>query len=473
MAVLESRSIDAAAGSVRWRLLGRRLPAPRAVLVALFTVFVIAFGGGGSPAARPEMVVEVGAALALAIWIFLPRCDAEPANRTLFLLLAAAVIALPVMQLIPLPPSLWQALPGREAESAALALVGAANTWMPWSISPPLTLAALLSLGPPLAAMVMASRLDWRGRRLVVATIAVMGLVSVAVGTLQLSAGPTDLVTFYADSFGRVFGFQANRNAEVDVLLIAMVAGMAIVAGRGRFALSSGPAGIAIALAFAAILLLGAVLTGSRTGIALIPVGVLFALVIALGAKAPARRILAVGAGVFVLLAIAAFVLKDNGAVARVITRFAQTEDFRAELWEDTAYAIGQYWPVGAGLGTIVPVLISVERLEVVDYTLPNRAHNEYLELALEGGIVGLVLLALAIACVAMLAWKSWRLRTAETRPLILFAVAALIVMALHSIVDYPLRSMALAHVAGVAAGLLSPLRRDGASTATERESPA
>jgi VIT1/CCC1 family predicted Fe2+/Mn2+ transporter len=56
------------------------------------------------------------------------------------------------------------------------------------------------------------------------------------------------------------------------------------------------------------------------------------------------------------------------------------------------------------------------------------------------------------------MAYKSWRLQPAR-RAQVLFAMGVLFVISLHSFVDYPLRSMALACLAGVAGGMLATLK--------------
>jgi VIT1/CCC1 family predicted Fe2+/Mn2+ transporter len=53
------------------------------------------------------------------------------------------------------------------------------------------------------------------------------------------------------------------------------------------------------------------------------------------------------------------------------------------------------------------------------------------------------------------MAYRSWQ-RQAKFRSQILFAAGVLIIITLHSLVDYPLRSMALACLAGVAGGMLA-----------------
>ena len=109
-------------------------------------------------------------------------------------------------------------------------------------------------------------------------------------------------------------------------------------------------------------------------------------------------------------------------------------------------------------------MFVAAERLEVVDSSYPNRAHNEFLELALEAGVPGLAVLA---GLVGFLAWRCVvRLRSPaspQDRGQLTFAAVTLVTLGLHSIVDYPLRSMALATFAGVATGfILVPARFRG-----------
>ena len=64
------------------------------------------------------------------------------------------------------------------------------------------------------------------------------------------------------------------------------------------------------------------------------------------------------------------------------------------------------------------------------------------------------VLLAVIAAVLLVAAWRSWRDRP-EERHLTVLGVVILLVPAVHSFVDYPLRSMALACLIGTGAGLL------------------
>jgi O-antigen ligase len=112
-------------------------------------------------------------------------------------------------------------------------------------------------------------------------------------------------------------------------------------------------------------------------------------------------------------------------------------------------------------MGGAANALIAAERLEILDPSVPNRVHNDYLEFALEGGILAVAVMLALAALLAAAAWRSWRERP-EYRQQTALGIAILVMVGLHSLVDYPLRSMALACLAGVGAGLLTaPSRRD------------
>jgi O-antigen ligase len=405
------------------------------------------FGGGGSPAPFPELVVQL---VAIACWmpLLLHWRPVDP----LLLVGIAAVAAIPTLQLIPLPPVLWQALPGRGSEVDALRLVGAANRWMPLSLSPPRTLASLMSLIPPLTAAVAVAQSTLTERQQLIRLLAVLSLIGGLVGGLQLLLGHNHALRFYAVThYGFATGFFANRNAAADQFLIGALACIYLAAPA--------PMSLAIHAALATFLVLMTVLTGSRAGIALLLVPILYALIFA-GQTTTRRRLVwgSIG-GALVALAIVGVALGGNAVIERSLVRFAMQGDLRTSLSVDTEFAIEQSWPAGTGLGTFTPVFVAGERLEAVGPSWPNRAHQDYLEYTLETGIAGPLLL---VATMLAIAWRVWRVARGaggwEQRDQVRFAVGGFAVLALHSLVDYPLRTMALATLAAFLIALIGRL---------------
>ena len=453
---------------------------PRHPLVAaLFIACAVVLGGGGSPNPGTEVVLQLAFVVAGLAWLWVPGQEGPvPVTRSRsFWLICGFVLALPLLQLVPLPPSVWTGLAGNEDRAAALALVGREHTWQPLSHSPPRTLAALLAMIPALFAFFATASLDARGRVWVVGAIAVMALVSALLGAVQVSLGPVSGPYLYAHNSPNLTGFQANRNATADLLLIGIAATAAMLmpsmAARGapraearKPLIADRRAATLVLAGLIAVLFFAVLLTASRMGIALLAlvlVGVWVILRPALADRGKVRFVPALVA--LAAIPVVAFAAWQAGitSLRNVAGRFfldAFDEGTRVELWRDGWFAMQQAWPFGVGMGGAQPALIAAERLEVLDPDLPNRVHNDYLELALEGGLLAAVLLAAVAIILLVAAWRSWRDRPDE-RHLTALGGVVLLVVAMHSFVDYPLRSMALACLVGAGAGLLmSPPRQ-------------
>ena len=426
----------------------------------------MAFGGGGSPAPLPELALELLAALTALIWLVTPYGQAEWARvpRPTWLI-AALVAGVPLLQLIPLPPFVWHALPGRALERDALALIDAQNSWRAWSLAPSRTLAALLSLAPPLLLLVMTSAAGRSARLALIRILAVMALATLLLGALQLSTGDASPAHLYGVTVPMLVGFQANHNSTADLLLIAMMSGPILLRDLAERRIISNNPGLILGIAGAVIALLaiGVVLTASRMGIILLPIPLLASAWILRPWIKVSWRVLGIALGSALLVAVLGFVLaRDNPVLTTIIARFDFSQELRPQLWRDGLYVAQKYFPFGVGMGDFVPALIADERLEVVWPSLPNRAHNDFLELACEAGILGIGALSAISFMLTKAIWRTLRGPPGQSTQLVIFASAALTVLALHSLVDYPFRSMALACLGAVCAGFLLTPRIDG-----------
>lgn len=434
---------------IDWRL-------PEFALAAFFLVLV-GLGGGGSPDPLPELAVEL-AALPLLGWrLASPRrlTAAFAADRILWSLLLGALL-LPLLQLVPLPPEAWRALPGRGAEAETLRQMGLAPGWRPFTSSPDLTIASVLSLLPALAVLLWTAGWSPRRRFALVVLITVAAVVSAILGLVQFSAGPDrSLSLFSYVHTGFATGVFANRNAHADLAVIGLL-GLLTLWWSQRERL--GLAGFV-----AAALLLAAVVpaTGSRAGLALLALpAVALVWTIRASTAMPAARTRLTAIAVAGIAVLAAALVVGGTAFDRSFARFDTQGDARTDLWTNSVPVAQAYAPWGVGTGSFVPAYAAMEPLASVSSTHANRAHNDYLELAIESGAPGLLLL---LALAVLLAWRvrdalrsadAWRRRNA------LFGAGTLIVLALHSVVDYPLRNLILLTVAASGCALLArPVR--------------
>lgn len=437
-------------------------PLPGTALCMAIIALTVFLGGGGTTNPQNEMVLEV-----LTFLLMVPLVASKACQRGLgkvpgaAWLLAGLVLFIPLVQLVPLPPSIWQAFPGRAIEIQSLAVAGARSEWMPISMAPARTFASMLAMISAVLVFLQVSRLSVRERTWICATIAAMGGLSLLVGVLQLShTGGLEWSLYSRFHTGFLVGFQANRNAEVDVLQIVMLAIGVLAAARLSDRRHHAMTWVSLMLAILA-LILGVFLTGSRTGISLAPLTLIIIAAMLLPSIRSMRRALAwLGGGSVVFLG-TAFALWQVASVRKVLDRFTIANEGRPDLWTDTIYSIHQVWPFGSGVGTIVPMLEAAERLEVVDPSRPVRAHNDWLEWTLEGGLPGLIVLALIAFLVLGLLIRAFiatrgpdgdRTRRAQA----VFATGVILLEGLHSIVDYPMRSMSLAALTGVAVAFLT-----------------
>ncbi|HVJ00170.1 MAG TPA: O-antigen ligase family protein, partial [Sphingomonas sp.] len=428
------------------------------IAASLLTIAILV-GGGGTPAPRSELVVELAALAALVAWVWAARrrhCYPYHGVDWPLLVLVGLFVAIPVVQLMPLPPAIWHQLPGRDVERQALALVGAENAWMPLSLSPPRTLASLLSLVPPVAMLFFASRMTGHDRSRLLGLLAALALVSVVVGAIQLASGHGNWLRFYGRTdYGFATGFQAYRNAQADLLIVSSMALVAWAASSRRI-IRSNQARIVVGAAVL-VLWLAVVMTGSRSGVGMIVVSAVTCLAIVIRrGRISAWRGVIISIGALSLVVVGGVMLHDNARVERTLARFDDLKDVRPEIWADTWYAIRQHWPVGSGMGTFRPVFDAAERLEYVRPTYANRAHNDYLEYLLETGIAGALLVIIAaIFAIYRIMMTLRRGSDSKMRAQALFIAGSLTALVLHSLVDYPMRSVSLGVVSGLMVGML------------------
>lgn len=440
----------------------RFLPSRGALICMAIVVCAMVLGGGGTTNPQTETVLQILTAMLLITPVAATDWrDGLGRVPNSMWLVSGLVLVMPVVQLIPLPPSVWHTLPGRQIELSSMGLVGGADSWMPISMAPARTFASFLAMLSAVLVMLQVSRLSLEDRNWVCATIALVAGASLVLGVLQLSrTAGLDWSLYSEFSHGYLVGFQANRNAQADVLLIAMLA-IGVLAVTRLTDDRPHPvtwAGFAIGLAAFGF---GVLTTGSRTGIAITPI-VLIVLVAILWPLVRSMRHVRVWAGALIVCVCGiAMMATQFASVRRVIGRFSVLHDGRTDLWADTSFAIKQVWPVGSGIGTIVPMLEAAERLEVVDPTRPVRAHNDWLEWTLESGLPGLVVLGCIAVVIGILAFRALAARSGNNAAVIrraqtFLALGALAVIGLHGIVDYPLRSMSLAALTAISAALLT-----------------
>ncbi len=126
------------------------------------------------------------------------------------------------------------------------------------------------------------------------------------------------------------------------------------------------------------------------------------------------------------------------GLAKRYASEALEIDTIRAEAFGTTMRAALDNLPFGTGFGSFINVYKVYET--VIHAVQINHAHNDYLEVALEGGLLGILILAAFLIYIARLFMGARR----ETLPPLIGLLAIL----LHSLLDYPLRTFAISVLA-------------------------
>ena len=438
------------------RFLGtRNTPDTLAICVGMLLVIAIAIGGGGVRYGIANLVAQLTALALLAAFreSFFQFWKASPIGLRF---LVCATLAVPTVQLIPLPEAIWTSLPGRELAFEARAAIGSKG-WAPLSLDSARTVVALTGLIVPLTVLAI----GWNASRdQIVALgwiVAAMGLVNLALGVGQTTSSDP-MASFYPEipMQGVLFGTFANRNSAGIFLVCALIlCALLPFPRRRRFVL---PARVSVRV----LLVAAIVLTRSRSALVLCVVP---AVLVALKLASSSFRsrdgnvrirlrfgVLFAGLLLVALAGTSVFVMAP-GRVRDVIERFDRSSNPRVYIWEDALYTSDKYWPVGAGMGTFDEVFQADESLENLTQRRAGRAHNDYLEVAIESGMACVILVA---AWLAAWLFLTWRARLSSDRWIAWTGSTILLTIALQSIVDYPLRNQAMLSVAALAFLLLA-----------------
>lgn len=425
-------------------------------------------GGNRHVALIPLEIASLG--VLLALWFRLTLAWRErnapgaPPAAMAVLLLSPLLIGL--MQLIPLPPSIWGDLPGHAVYLETLNDIGAAaDVWRPITISPDATRAALLAGIPVVAAFLLGGLASLQQLRRLLLAVVIVAFAEVLLGLLQISGGQHSPLFFGVMTYGPPVGTFANRNHFGNYLAMALAgyvwlayeANRRAAARRARHAFGSSHQAAAW-VAGGLVLVLGILMSRSR-GAALfgLPVAVAGLGLASLRIVGFARGLrFAVPVALVLVLASAALIGFD--AVTSRITgdQLATSADFRGLLARSTLEGAMAFWPFGSGWGTYDLAYQRFQPAAVAGYA--NHAHQDYAEMLLEGGILflmpALAFLWLAAQRALLLVRMAKRDRRLD-RDAMAAAVCGLGLLGflLHSLVEFNMRIPANAILGALLAG--------------------
>jgi len=466
-----------------------------ALVLLVVLLVVLLFAGGASRAdVLGQVVVRAVAWATLAAALLLgvrPRfVEFKP-----LLIILGATAALPLLHLVPLPPALWQALPGREPAIEITALLGKGDEWRAFSLVPDGTINALFSLSVPFVVLTLVAGMREAERAWLPTVLLLLVTISMLIGLLQFS-GVGVGNPLINDSRYHVSSTFANRNHFALFLAVgALVAPIWAFGGTGgeraassrrseagrarasrpsRRRRASGPiASWRMPVALGLVLLFGLAIlaTGSRAGMLVGAISIIAGLFIVrrpaiqMMMNAPRWAFPAAIAGLGAIVAMVVLVAVITGRAASIERALTLDvgQDLRFEALPVALDMIRQYFPAGSGFGSFDPVFRIAEPFAMLRTTYFNHVHNDFVEVAIEGGLPAVLVLAAALAWWVRATWRSWRQGVPDA--LARAGSVAILAILIASIFDYPARTpMIMAVIVIVASWLCVPPRTPEAS---------
>lgn len=426
-------------------------PSPVFWVLAAFLTFLFATGGASRVDVQ-SLVILRPVSIMICVLALITLRPEHFSERKWLLGSFAALFVLSLLHVIPLPTALWQSLGGRQDLVDVEKLAGLSDIWRPLTLAPMNGWHALLSLFVPLAVLLLGIQLNrddlFRLLPLLVALTSISGLL----GLLQAIGDPQSALYFYRiTNNGSAVGLFANRN-HAATLLACLFPMLAIFSATAKGTADEVRFRQLLAAAIAIVLVPLILVTGSRSGLVNAVIGIVAAALLyrrptdfRSGRRGSPDRIRAVpilGGLAVMSLGFLTYFFSRAEAIERLFAEVSG-EDSRTDFWIVSIDLFWKYFPWGSGSGSFVEAFQILEPNYLLDATYLNRAHNDWIEMAVTFGLPGIIGLTLASATFFWRSFKLWRNADSRRRYVAFGRLASvcMAIIAIASISDYPLRT--------------------------------
>ncbi|HLM02391.1 MAG TPA: O-antigen ligase family protein, partial [Pyrinomonadaceae bacterium] len=277
--------------------------------------------------------------------------------------------------------------------------------------------------------------------RKIVLVITIFGFLYAFYAILQAVLSPTRIYGIYEPRFATPFGSFVNRHnfAAFMEMSLAVPLGLVFVGAVPRdkrllYVTAIGLMGIAL------------LLSGSRGGLVALLAEIFFLIILTTKTRGYGQIALKAG------LAVALFATIVVGSVLiggeSSLTRFAETATTadittnRTHIWSVSLSVIKNNPFFGAGLGAFPQVYTAFDTLNGTERV--EQAHNDYLQILADAGIVGLIIGAFFVFWLFRDGLRSVRTHNVFRRGVAAGALAGCFAIFVHSIFDFVLHTTAI-----------------------------
>lgn len=422
------------------------------IILALLAT-VVAFTGGASRFDAIQIFpLRSLSALFLVLSLFFLTKEKLKAERALVILFACFALIV-MLQLVSLPPRLWQTLMGRTGILQLDATLGLEGIWRPWTLTPMRSWNVLGSLVVPASGLLLAIAVRASSLTLL-RIVAGLGVLNALFGLLQIVTGRSSVFYIYeVTNRGGAVGVFANENHAAVFAACSMLI-VTLLGLRVRRKRSAVWERLIYPAAFFLILLV-ALTGGSRAGFVAVIGTILVSMTMLALYPRPCRglraeqsvgrwfnqypRLILAIPVIFVSLTAVAFLALDRTPAFRDILVRDSFQDLRWSLWPVIIEMLEGYWTLGTGYGSFEQVYHIYEPSALLMPSYVNQAHNDWAQFIIEGGVLaGLLLTGLLVWMARAIGAMSfdWARRGDAIFWMSIFAIVAA-----ASLVDYPLRT--------------------------------
>ncbi|MFY8207584.1 MAG: O-antigen ligase family protein [Arenimonas sp.] len=421
------------------------------VLAAITLSLAMLLGGGqGHPG---DMLAQLSALALLAV-LFWQQPDLRrwPKASAWVLLLFVPLL----VYLLPWPEALRAAGSARQQLLQSLQPV-LGGLPMPGSLNPSGTERAAFWLLPAAALYLTALQMPQLHKRRLAAVLVVWLFLGAILGLAQKFDGADSLLYFYSNTNrGMAVGLFANNNHYAIAMAAALPLVWASLVWRfnRRDTRHGHPLWFVLVSGMALVFIIGFMLSGSRAGLVLGMLGCLLMLPAIIAADQHQ------GAKHWLFAAMAAgLVISIQLGLYFIVLQFAPDPllDARWQIGAAGREVATAFAPAGSGPGSFFFAFQHIDGLMFGPLTV-NHAHNDYLELWLESRWLAVLPGAALLLAFLGQGVRIWFRSGDYSVHAVLLARAAwvgLLLLIIHSAVDYPLRTTAISAMAGLLAGFL------------------
>ena len=451
-------------------------PGDAAMLVAASLMLLLAFlSGGDSAHANAGTVAAQLLAIPLLIVAFVRGVRRGRIRSARWAVLVVLLIVLvPLLQCLPLPAWLWNLPAERALLLSDLDAAGVAAVDRRWSLSPAASERSLHFLLPGLAlffCMLALGKGQWRR---MLGLVVGLALANLMLAVVVAAAGKGSSINPYPDFAPTLGGIFANKNHQAGMLALSLIVAFVFMLESWKEFRTGhrSPAPAALWGILALVFLAALPVLGSRAGVIIAMVMLMGALLASGMLSLEAfrdSRLLQLGS----LIVLAVFVIGLQAAMGWMRTDSTVAGSRQAMTAETLRIGL-QHAPLGAGVGAFKPAFEQDADPALLTHNYINNAHDDYAQWWLEAGVAGVSVMLLALAVLGRVLFALLAQSTGSgTRACGMAALMGMGVIALHSTVDYPLRTQALLAAFGVLGGIAVAASTSGTAHGRRRRHPS